>query len=77
MWLHELRTDAVFLHQQAIHDENGATSSALAWACISLGVPHTGDLHPLVWLHSTPLMRRLLDLHREFAATAPARKDNA
>lgn len=47
------------LHAQAAEDEEGAVSSAVAWAYRELDVPHVRACTATAWLHATPLVRRL------------------
>ncbi len=54
-----LRAKAGCLHEQAAIDERYTMSSALAWTYATLGVPLTQDVHPLVWLDTTPLLQSI------------------
>ena len=60
--LHAHITDkATVLHAQAAECEQAATSSAVAWMFHNLNIALIGDIHPLIWLGTTPLMRWLTD----------------
>jgi hypothetical protein len=54
-----LRSLAPVLAQQAALDEDHCLSSGLAWVYWLLDARTVRDLHPLVWLDTTPLMRHL------------------
>jgi len=59
MVLRFILTNVSDLHTQAVQDELVTLSSTLIWAYWSLKVPLVGQLHPLVWVESMPLVRWL------------------